>query len=70
MPTSASRRPEATSTAVVRSRNGLWVPNAVDDRMFDRSRIGPDPITNVSRPRLLMIGSFPTSGSMSTCCER
>ena len=40
------------------ARNGLWVPNAVDDRMFDERRIGPDPITNVSRPRLLMMGTF------------
>jgi len=40
------------------ARNALWVPNAVDDRMFDGPRIGADPITKVSRPRLLMMGTF------------
>lgn len=40
------------------ARNALWVPNAVDDRMFDKCRIGADPIARVSRPRLLMMGTF------------
>ena len=40
------------------ARNALWVPNAVDHRMFDESRIGADPLAHVSRPRLLMMGTF------------
>lgn len=40
------------------ARSALWVPNAVDDRMFDVRRIGADPLTNVSRPRLLVMGTF------------
>ena len=40
------------------ARNALWVPNAVDHRMFDGPRIGPDPLTHVNRPRLLMMGTF------------
>jgi glycosyltransferase involved in cell wall biosynthesis len=40
------------------ARSALWVPNAVDDRMFDRSRIGADPLPCVNRPRLLMMGTF------------
>jgi glycosyltransferase involved in cell wall biosynthesis len=40
------------------ARNALWVPNAVDHRMFELSRIGDDPLPDVSRPRLLMIGTF------------
>jgi glycosyltransferase involved in cell wall biosynthesis len=41
-----------------KARNALWVPNAVDHRMFDRSRIGADPLAHVSHPRLLMMGTF------------
>ena len=41
-----------------KAHNALWVPNAVDHRMFDRSRIGADPLAHVSRPRLLMMGTF------------
>jgi glycosyltransferase involved in cell wall biosynthesis len=40
------------------ARNALWVPNAVDQRMFERSRIGGDPVPHVGHPRLLMMGTF------------
>ena len=40
------------------ARNGLWVPNAVDHRRFDPSRLGPDPLPQVGRPRLLVMGTF------------
>ncbi len=40
------------------ARNALWLPNAVDNRMFDPSRIGTDPLAHLSRPRLLMMGTF------------
>ena len=40
------------------ARNALWLPNAVDHRMFDPSRIGSDPLPHVRRPRLLVMGTF------------
>jgi glycosyltransferase involved in cell wall biosynthesis len=40
------------------ARNALWVPNAVDHRMFDPSLLGADPLPDVDRPRLLMMGTF------------
>jgi glycosyltransferase involved in cell wall biosynthesis len=40
------------------ARNALWVPNAVDHRRFDPSRIGPDPLPQIGRPRLLVMGTF------------
>jgi glycosyltransferase involved in cell wall biosynthesis len=40
------------------ARNALWVPNAVDHRFFDPSRIGPDPLPQIGRPRLLVMGTF------------
>jgi hypothetical protein len=40
------------------ARRAAWVPNAVDHRMFDESRIGGDPVAHVNRPRLLMMGTF------------
>jgi len=40
------------------ARNALWLPNAVDHRLFDPSRIGPDPLPRIGRPRLLVIGTF------------
>ena len=41
-----------------KARRALWVPNAVDSRMFDDARIGTDPLPHVSRPRLVVIGTF------------
>ena len=43
---------------LAKARHALWVPNAVDDRMFDHSRIGVDPLGDVRRPRLLVMGTF------------
>jgi glycosyltransferase involved in cell wall biosynthesis len=40
------------------ARKALWVPNAVDHRGFDPSRIGPDPLPEIDRPRLLVMGTF------------
>ena len=40
------------------ARKALWVPNAVDHRRFDPSRIGPDPLPEIDRPRLLVMGTF------------
>ena len=40
------------------ARNALWLPNAVDHRRFDPSRIGPDPLPRIGRPRLLVMGTF------------
>jgi glycosyltransferase involved in cell wall biosynthesis len=40
------------------ARNALWIPNAVDHRLFDPSRIGPDPLPQIGRPRLLVMGTF------------
>lgn len=40
------------------ARNALWVPNAVDHRRFDPSRIGPDPLPQIGGPRLLVMGTF------------
>jgi glycosyltransferase involved in cell wall biosynthesis len=40
------------------ARNALWLPNAVDIRLFDPSRIGPDPLPRIGRPRLLVMGTF------------
>ena len=40
------------------ARSALWLPNAVDQRLFDPSRIGPDPIVHVRHPRLLVMGTF------------
>jgi glycosyltransferase involved in cell wall biosynthesis len=42
------------------ARNALWVPNAVDHRLFDPARIGPDPVPQIGRPRLLVMGTFDT----------
>jgi glycosyltransferase involved in cell wall biosynthesis len=40
------------------ARAALWVPNAVDPRMFDQSRIRDDPLPEAAHPRLLMMGTF------------
>ena len=40
------------------ARTALWVPNAVDHKLFDPSRLGPDPVPDIGRPRLLVMGTF------------
>jgi len=40
------------------ARRALWLPNAVDQHLFDPSLIGPDPIADVPHPRLLVMGTF------------
>jgi glycosyltransferase involved in cell wall biosynthesis len=40
------------------AHKALWVPNAVDHHLFDPARLGPDPVPEIGRPRLLVMGTF------------